>query len=125
MKSGCNSTPGGRNRVSGHVCGCEEIERNIFQREKTSTSVGQVQTTDCSPTGSPRRPSLVVISSFLLFIFCLLLGGQIKKTVIESIKSGFHSYRFTTRVLNILQLKQYLVYTVFYMVEFTRIHDSY
>lgn len=97
--------------MSGHVCGCEEIERNIFQKEKTSTSDGQVQTTDCSPTGFPWRPSLVVISSFLLFIFFLLFGGgRIKKTFIESLKSGFHSYRFATRVLNILQFKQTLFY---------------
>lgn len=89
MNSGCSSTPVGRNRVSGHVCGCEEIERNIFQREKTSTSGGQVQTTDCSPTGSPRRPSLVVILFFLLFIFCLLFGGQIKKPLLNHSKVAF------------------------------------
>lgn len=76
--------------MSGHVCGCEEIERNIFQREKTSTSDGQVQTTDCSPTGSPWRPSLVVISSFLLFIFFLLFGGgRIKKPLLNHSKVAF------------------------------------
>lgn len=41
-------------RVSGHVCGCEEIERETYFEEKNEhdgRTEGQVQTTDCSSTG--------------------------------------------------------------------------
>lgn len=53
MKSGCNSTPEGSII---HVCAvmsavAMKLSVTFFKGEKTTTLDGQVQTTDCSPTG--------------------------------------------------------------------------